>query len=79
MKFIQLSTIAALAIFATAPGVSAAGLRAGGDKTAEDQSGGRRSLYVKFAGPQGGPTVGPLVGPINTPPGFGGWVWDGLE
>ena len=69
MKFIQLSTIAALAIFATAPGVSAAGLRAGGDKT--EEASGRRSLYVKFAGPQGGPTVGPLVGPINTP-GFGG-------
>ena len=65
MKFIQLlSTIAALAIFATAPGVSAAGLRAGGDKT--EEASGRRSLYVKYAGPQG-----ELVGPINTP-GFGG-------
>lgn len=32
MKLIQLSTIASFAIFATAPGVSAAGLRAGGRK-----------------------------------------------
>lgn len=55
MKFIQLlSTIASLAIFATAPGVSAAGVRAGVDKTAEDQSaGGRRKLYRKHGGPRG--------------------------
>lgn len=50
MKFIQLlSTIASLAIFATAPGVSAAGLRAGAggdavDKKDEASGSGRRNL-----------------------------------
>jgi hypothetical protein len=49
MKFIQLSTIiASLAIFATAPGVSAAGLRASVDK---EEASGRRSLYVKYGMP----------------------------
>src|SRR5210317_559496 len=54
MKFIQLfSTIASLAIFATAPGVSAAGLRAGAggdavDKKDEAEASGKRSLYVKL-------------------------------
>ena len=62
MKFIQLlSTIASLAIFATAPGVSAAGVRASVDKTA-DQSAGRRKLYHRghpHRGPRGprGPGV----------------------
>jgi|SRR5210317_1739385 hypothetical protein len=46
MKFIQLlSTIASLAIFATAPGVSAAGLRATGDaRDRAEEASGRRNL-----------------------------------
>ena len=82
MKFIQLSTIAALAIFATAPGVSAAGLRAGVDK-GEDNSG-RRKLYRKYGrhhrGPQGGlvgPIGGPMVGAIHTPDTMEGTGWYG--
>ena len=58
MKFIQLlSTIASLAIFATAPGVSAAGVRASvdKDKAAEEQSGGRRKLYGRYHGHGGVP------------------------
>ena len=63
MKFIQLlSTIASLAIFATAPGVSAAGIRAGVDK-GEDNSG-RRKLYRKHRygphAPRGVPTGVPV-------------------
>ena len=54
MKFIQLlSTIASLAIFATGPGVSAAGLRAAGVDNGEYPSSGRRSLYVKHHGRPG--------------------------
>ncbi len=89
MKFIQLlSTIASLAIFATAPGVSAAGLRARVDRTEAEEASGRRKLYVKYALPKEVPGMsgmhygmpgtvpgmptGPLVGPINTPSGMGG-------
>jgi hypothetical protein len=56
MKFIQLlSTIASLAIFATAPGVSAAGLRAGAggdavDKKDEAEASGRRNLQGMIYG-----------------------------
>ena len=51
MKFIQLlSTIASLAIFATAPGVSAAGLRAGVDK---EEASGRRNLQGMMYGVPG--------------------------
>lgn len=51
MKLIQLSTIASLAIFATAPGVSAASLRAtrtlDSKQDTNDDEQARRSLYVK--------------------------------
>jgi len=70
MKFIQLfSTIASLAIFAAAPGVSAAGLRAAGgdavDKGDEAEASGKRSLYVKqerYGEPE---TVEGMPGPEN--------------
>ena len=70
MKFIQLlSTIASLAIFATAPGVSAAGLRAGAggdavDKKDEAEASGRRNL-------QGGMMYG-LPGQVSGMPGMPG-------
>ena len=61
MKFIQLlSTIASLAIFATAPGVSAAGLRAGVDK---EEASGRRNLQAVIYG---------LPGQVQGMPGMSG-------
>ena len=84
MKFIQLfSTIATVAIFATAPGVSAAGLRAAGsdavderDTSTEDMAyqskteySGRRNLQAIMGGP--------MVGAIYTPGTMEGAGWYG--
>jgi len=83
MKFIQLlSTIAALAIFATAPGVSAAGLRAGAGGDAvdkgEEEASGRRSLYIYSGAGNPGQVsdimkqVQGMLGPDNAVPGIQG-------
>ncbi len=73
MKFIQLlSTIASLAIFATAPGVSAAGLRATGDAgdKREEEASGRRSLQGMIYGLPG--QVPGMPGPKGVPGGMPG-------